>query len=342
MKVGEFDVFVDSLSVRKGDYLIIVGPTGAGKTLLLETIAGFYTPLRGSIVLNGEDITERPPYRRGISMVYQDYMLFPHMTVEENIGYPLRIRRISAEGKIRSLAKKLGIEKLLHRYPGTLSGGEKQRVALARAVITEPQILLLDEPFSALDPEMRNSARLFLKDFIEELGVTTLHVTHDFADAWILGNRMGVMNRGRIVQEGTVEEVFSNPSSEFVARFLGSVNILDGRVSRMEGITEVEVNGAHIYTVDSASPEDRVLLSIRPEDIVLSLGKPETSQRNVLRGKIEEIRKEGHIVWIKFTSGALQLRVMLTPNAVESLNLAAGKEVYASFKATATRIIRKI
>ena len=343
VRVGDFEIFVKHVKIERKDYMIIVGPTGAGKTILLESIAGFYLPIKGEIILEGENIVEKPPWKRGISMVYQDYMLFPHMTVEENITYPLKIRGIASDKKVRDIAKKLKISHLLHRYPGALSGGEKQRVAIARAVITEPQILLLDEPFSALDPETRNSARIFLKEFIEEAEITTLHVTHDFADAWILGNKMGVMKNGRIVQMGSVDEVFANPLDDFVAKFLGSTNILEGVVSGTVGaVTEITVNGAKIYTSDPAELHSKVLLSIRPEDIVISLTPPSTSQRNVLRGKIEKMRKEGHMVWITFSKGTLSLRVILTPNAVESLHLSTGKEVYASFKATATKIVRKV
>ncbi len=338
----EFHIYVPHLRVADGEYMVIVGPTGAGKTVLLETIAGFHETSHGEIILNGENIVHKMPHKRRVSMVYQDYMLFPHMTVAKNIGYPLKIRGLPWEKKVRKLAKKLDIENLLNRYPATLSGGEKQRVALARAVITEPQLLLLDEPFSALDPEMRNSARVFIGEFLRDLEISTLHVSHDFTDAWVLGTKLGVMHLGRLIQQGNVEEVFANPRDDFVARFLGAINILEGVVvGTSNGLSEIKIGEHTIFSTDSAAIGEKVLISLRPEDIVISLLPPHTSQRNILHGEITAIRKEGHIVWLSVRCGILNLRVMLTPNAVESLNLSNGKEVYLSFKATATRVLRR-
>ncbi len=343
VNVGEFRIQVDELRLEDGDYLVIVGPTGAGKTVLLETIAGFHQPLRGRIRLNDEEITNLPPHKRGISMVYQDFVLFPNMNVERNIAYPLRIRGEEWRDRVRELARKLEIEHILHRYPKTLSGGEMQRVAIARAVITSPRLLLLDEPFSALDPGMRNSARELIRDFIGELGIDTIHVTHDFTDAWILGNRLAVMRDGRIVRFGAVDEVFSDPGDDFVAQFLGSTNILRGRVAGMEdGLTVVEVEGHRIYTVDEGRVGEEVLLSIRPESVALSKEEIHTSQRNHIRFRVSSMSQEGHIVWITLQSGSLFLRAMLTPNAVESLGIEEGKEVYGAFKATATKIVRRV
>jgi len=343
VSVGNFRIQVDKLRIERGDYLIIVGPTGAGKTILLETIAGFHRVKRGKIILNGRDITYLSPQERGVSMVYQDYMLFPHMTVEENIGYPLKIRKMEWRRRVKELAEDLGIKHLLRRYPKTLSGGEKQRVALARAVIIEPELLLLDEPFSALDPNMRDSARKIVKDFIENLGISTIHVTHDFSDAWIMGNKMGVMRNGKIVRFGLIDEVFSSPQDDFVARFLGATNILRGiATSRKDGLLEVDVKNVKIYTTDNADVGEEVLLSIRPENIVLSYTTPETSQRNVLPAEIEDIHMEGHIAWLILKIDGIEMKAMLTPNAVESMNLEKGKMVYASFKAAATKIVRRV
>jgi len=339
VSVGDFRIQVDKLRIERGDYLIIVGPTGAGKTILLETIAGFHRVKRGKIILNGRDITYLSPQERGVSMVYQDYMLFPHMTVEENIGYPLKIRKMEWRRRVKELAEDLGIKHLLRRYPKTLSGGEKQRVALARAVIIEPELLLLDEPFSALDPNMRK----IVKDFIENLGISTIHVTHDFSDAWIMGNKMGVMRNGKIVRFGLIDEVFSSPQDDFVARFLGATNILRGiATSRKDGLLEVDVKNVKIYTTDNADVGEEVLLSIRPENIVLSYTIPETSQRNVLPAEIEDIHMEGHIAWLILKIDGIEMKAMLTPNAVESMNLEKGKMVYASFKAAATKIVRRV
>jgi len=342
VNVGEFRIYVDELKVEDGDYLIIVGPTGAGKTILLETIAGFHVPSKGKILLHGKDITHLPPQKRGISMVYQDYMLFPHMTVRENIAYPLKVRGEKLED-VEEIARKLEIEHLLDRYPNTLSGGERQRVAIARAVIIKPRILLLDEPFSALDPGMRNSARKLVGDFIGEMEIDTIHVTHDFSDAWVLGNKLAVMRDGKIVRVGTVEDVFADPQDDFVAQFLGSTNILKGIVrERVGDLIAVEVDGHRIYTVDDAPIDKEVLVSVRPESIVISKELIHTSQRNEIDFEIEDISQEGHIVWLYLRSGELRMKAMLTPNAVESLGIRKGEHVYGSFKAAATKIVRRV
>ncbi len=341
--VGEFRIEVEELRIDDGDYLIIVGPTGAGKTVLLETIAGFHIPQKGKIVLHGKEITNLPPHKRGVSMVYQDYMLFPHMTVEENIAYPLKIRGKEWKNDVKSISRKLEIDDLLDRYPSTLSGGEMQRVALARAVVIKPKLLLLDEPFSALDPGMRNSARELVKEFIEEIGIETIHVTHDFSDAWILGNKLAVMRTGKIVRMGTVDEVFADPQDDFVAQFLGSTNILKGIVKGKAGdLTIVDVKGHTLYTVDDALPGNEVLISIRPENIAVARERIHASQRNEIEFVVEDIRQEGHIVWIVLQAGELSLKAMLTPNAVESLGIEKGRRVYGAFKATATKIVRRI
>jgi len=343
VNVGEFKIHIEGFKINRGDYLIIVGPTGAGKTILLETIAGFHVPQEGKILLNGKDITNLPPHKREVSMVYQDYMLFPNMSVEENIAYPLRVRKIEWKKKVRNIAKKLGIEDILHRNPKTLSGGEMQRVALARAVITSPKLLLLDEPFSALDPGMRDNARRVVRDFIKELEIPTIHVTHDFSDAWVLGNKMGVMRNGKMVRFGVVEDVFADPQDDFVAKFLGASNIIKGIAGEMRnGLSPVEIDGLIVYTVDEAQAGDEVLLSIRPENIVLSYQKPTGSQRNVLPCRVVDINVEGHIVWISLKAGNIILKAMLTPNALESMGIEKNKKIYVSFKATATKIVRRI
>lgn len=269
--LGDFHLRDVSLSVEENDYLTIIGPTGAGKSVLLEAIAGFYPLLKGRVILEGKDITREPPERRGMSIVYQDYVLFPHMTVFENIAFGLRKKglvRAEIEREVRHIAEELHIDHLLHRKPGTLSGGEQQRTALARALVVRPRVLLMDEPFSALDSKTREKLRSLVRNVIDEYGTTVLHVTHDFEDVFALAKHVAVMRDGRIVQFGTPEEVFSRPADEFIADFVRT-NLLRGEVVGKEGeLTAVRVGNVILYTADDA--EGKVTLSIRPEDIILA------------------------------------------------------------------------
>ena len=215
--LGDFALKGINLEVEDGDYLMILGPTGAGKTILLETIAGIYEPDRGKIILDGKDITGISPRNRFLGMVYQDYMLFPHLTVEDNILFGLKARKVSkdeAAGRAMKLADMLGVSHLLHRRPDTLSGGEQQRVAIARALAVEPKVLLLDEPLSALDPETRVSLREELRRIREMTDTIMVHVTHSLDEAFLLGNRMAIMDAGRIIQVGDVGDVFKRPNSK--------------------------------------------------------------------------------------------------------------------------------
>ncbi len=214
VEVEGFRLEVPRLEVAKGEYLVVMGASGVGKTVLLLTIAGFYKPLKGSIVIDGVDVTRLPPERRGVALVPQDYGLWPNMTVYDNIALPLRCRGLSEEEVRRRVlwySKLLGISSLLDRKPSTLSGGEKQRVALARALAVEPKLLLLDEPFSQLDPGHRASARRLLKTLHYKLRFTAIHVTHNLADAIQLASRIAFMEAGRIVGVMSVEEFLSTP-----------------------------------------------------------------------------------------------------------------------------------
>jgi molybdate/tungstate transport system ATP-binding protein len=197
VRVGNFKLSIDRLVIRRGEYLILMGPSGIGKTVFLETLLGFHRPLNGRIIVDGRDVTSLPPEKRGFAYIPQDYGLFPHMSVAENIAFPLRIRGAEdVEGKVRETARLLGISSLLDRKPETLSGGEKQRVAIARALIMRPKLILLDEPFSNIDPEARWRIRLDLKRMHEEAGFTAVHVTHDITDAVVLGSRIAYMSSG--------------------------------------------------------------------------------------------------------------------------------------------------
>ncbi|MCK4475528.1 MAG: ABC transporter ATP-binding protein [Methanophagales archaeon] len=338
----EFSLKDINLEVKKGDYFVILGPTGAGKTLLLETIAGFHIPDRGEVWIERHNITNLPPEGRRIGFIYQDYSLFPHFTVEENIEFGLKLRKSASPDANRKRLKEimdwLDISHLAHRYPATLSGGEQQKVAIARAIAIEPSILLLDEPLAALDLRTRDYLREELKRVKHELEITMVHVTHDQTEAMVLADRIAVMMKGQIMQVGTPYEIFNKPQNEEIADFVGVENILSGVVRNNEnGVAEIEVDiGCNIFAV-SDYHAGKVKVFIRPEDLILSERKEESSARNVVKGKIEGLNDMGPLTHVKLDNSLVAL---ITKQSRESLELRKGDEVYATFKATSVHVVR--
>jgi molybdopterin-binding protein len=335
----EFHLREINLDVFDGEYFVTLGPTGAGKTVLLETIAGLYQPRKGQVLLDGDDITALPPERRGIGIVYQDYMLFPHMDVARNIAFGLRQRGLdhkTVEKRVRALSHLLGIDHLLHRSPRTLSGGEQQRVSLARALVVEPRLLLLDEPLSALDPETREGLQRELARVHRELGTTTLHVTHDFEEAIALGERIAVLNNGRVVQVGSAEDIFRKPNSEFVARFVGVRNVFQGEIRAADGGYRVlRIADADIAVVTNLSGNGHG--SIRPEDILVSREPLHSIALNCFQGRIADIANRGSIVYVTVHVPP-DFICMITRRSLEEMALETGQEVYITFKASAVHV----
>jgi len=329
---GDFSLKNICLEVREGEYFIVLGPTGSGKTLLLELIAGFYYPDKGRIFLKDIDITHLPPKDRGLGFVYQDYMLFPNMNVRDNIAYGIRAKGLEKEvvKKVEKLANLLGISYLLDRYPSNLSGGEAQRVAIARALAIEPDVLLLDEPLSALDPNLRLEIRKELRKIHKKMRTTTIHVTHSREDAMMLGDKIAVMNEGKIIQVGDAQEIFRRPKSKFVAEFVGVENIFSGKAEREDGITLFHSEGITIQS--SSNVIGDVHASIRPEDIILSLHKVESSARNCLKGRVTEIMDMGTIMRVMVDCG-IPFAVNITRESCMEMGISIGKEVYLIFKA---------
>lgn len=348
VSLDEFWLREISLRISPGEYFVILGPTGAGKTVLLETIAGLHRPREGRVLLDDEDVTDAPPERRGIGFVYQDYVLFPHLSVAGNIAFGLRLGRVARgviEERVAAISRLLGIEHLLLRVPETLSGGESQRVALARALVIEPGLLLLDEPLSALDPETREGLQRELGRIHHELGTTTIHVTHDFEEAVALGDRIAVLREdrvadsrreGSIVQVGTAEEIFRRPANEFVARFVGVRNIFRGQtLPADDGHKLVCVEGMEIAVVTGL--EGPVHVSVRPEEIVLSRQPLRSSARNVFRGQIAAISDRGAIVYVTIRVPP-DFICLITRRSLEEMELSEGTWVHMAFKASAVHV----
>ncbi|WP_216673283.1 ABC transporter ATP-binding protein [Paraburkholderia solitsugae] len=269
------------LAFEDGEFITILGPSGSGKTTILRMIGGFTAPSSGSIVFQGQDISQLPAFRRPFNTVFQDYALFPHMRVAQNVGYGLRVRGVGKTETGRRVAEVLAIVGLGdkgHRFPSELSGGQRQRVALARAIVCEPKVVLLDEPLAALDAELRRSMQDFLKDLQRRIKTTFVFITHDQHEAISMADRIVVMNHGRVEQIGTPREIYHRPNSEFVARFFGDNNLIPGTVdSRSDGQLVVESPLGRISVPDRLliSTGSKVTLAVRPEHIRLRPGQSE-------------------------------------------------------------------
>jgi putative spermidine/putrescine transport system ATP-binding protein len=224
-----------SLDVRPGEFFSLLGPSGSGKTTCLRMIAGFEQPTSGRILLDGRDVSDLPPFQRDVNTVFQDYALFPHMSVAQNVGYGLMVRKIPGSERARRVADALEMVRLGHlgdRKPGQLSGGQRQRVALARSLVMRPRVLLLDEPLGALDLKLRQAMQIELKEIQQEVGLTFLYVTHDQEEALTMSDRLAVFNQGEVEQVGSPAEVYERPATAFVAGFIGVSNVLDGEVAK--------------------------------------------------------------------------------------------------------------
>jgi len=290
-----------NLEIGGGEFMTLLGPSGSGKTTCLMILAGFEAPTSGEIRVNGERIHDLPPQKRDMGMVFQNYALFPHMTVGQNLSFPLEVRGMAAAERGRRVGRALEIVRLegfAERRPGQLSGGQQQRVAIARALVFEPGVVLMDEPLGALDRRLREELQLEIRSIQRELGVTMVYVTHDQQEAMTLSDRIAVFNAGKIQQAASPETLYEEPATEFVARFVGDNNLLRGTVRSVEGeLCQVEVGGGLVeafmveaFMVEPLAVGASTVLAIRPERIVLS---PSIEYSNSVAAGVEDMVFQG-------------------------------------------------
>lgn len=325
------------LTVASGETFVIIGPNGAGKTTLLNIIAGFIG-CTGKIFSNLVEITSLNPEKRKIGYIFQESALFPHLTLRENILFGTKCRNIpekSAENSAENLMNLFKINHLKQRYPKTLSGGEKQRAALARALAGSPDVLLMDEPFSQLDPQITVPLERDFKQAVKKMKITAIMVTHDIDTAFTLGNRIGVMDMGKLVQIGTPGEIFRKPANHFVANFMGTNNVYTGTAQTIDDKNIFKINGLDIYTLPHIG--NSVSISIRPDDVLLSNQALKSSARNCFKGIVKQIRPTRNVMEITADIGIL-IKSFVTRQALEQLDINENKEIHVIFKASAVHV----
>jgi len=338
-----------NLEVEEGELLVILGPSGHGKSKTLEIIAGLEKPDQGEVYYGASSVNSWSPLERNIGIVFQDYALFPHLTVEDNILFGLKVRREKADRtKLEELLEILQLKELTDRYPHQLSGGQQQRVALARALVIQPHLLLLDEPFSALDAQLRHSLRRELKSLQRQLGITTICVTHDHSEAYTLGDRVAILHQGKIIRLGKPREIFSSPQSKLVADFLGTENVYCGKI--LQHIPEskrLQIGlGNHSIQAINGRPlpsKEKIFFWIKPQEVVVY--KPNTlkgmRQENILPGKVKDII---HLplyikIYIEIGGGLKDLVVNFPLNFWQEEDLMAGSPVEVAFTKESIEIL---
>lgn len=329
-RLGDFAVRGVSLTIQEREYFVILGPTGAGKTVLLECIAGLHPLDQGAVFINGTDATNLPPERRHVSYVPQDYVLFPHLDVYENVAFSLRLLRWPADrikARVQELTELLNISHLLQRAPRTLSGGEQQRTALARALAPQPTALLLDEPLSALDESTRIAIGGELKTLPERFGTTVVHVCHDFEEALRLATRIGVIYQGRLIQVGTPDEVFTRPNCRFVAEFTRVRNVLPVAKwhETAEGVVCELTDGPKLLAAEAPAWDGPVIATVRPESIAIVPGTHENAKG--FPATVTAIEIIGAAADVALRAGNLTLHALVTRQAIAQTGLQIGSQV---------------
>ncbi|MCO5091311.1 ABC transporter ATP-binding protein [Bosea sp. (in: a-proteobacteria)] len=341
---GEAQALRDvSIEIVDGRFLTLLGPSGSGKTTLLMSIAGFTVPSSGKILMNGVDITRRPPEARNFGMVFQGYALFPHLTVAENVAFSLKLRNVGSAELTRRVADALDMVQLGHlagRYPRELSGGQQQRVALARALVFEPRVLLLDEPLSALDRRLRADLQWELKSLHSRLGVTFIYVTHDQDEALSMSDEIAILRGGRIIQHGTPRDLYDNPATRFVSGFLGRSNYIEGTFVERAG-SFVLTPGNREFAIETSGqkprPGENLTLAIRPERISVEMHEP-ADGANKLQARLSDVSYQGATTILKTQTDLGEFEV-ICPSWQSAVPLEKDRAVWLTWHPAAGGIV---
>jgi len=341
VELGEFVLGAIDLHIAEGEYFVLLGPTGAGKSVLLETICGLIKPKRGEIFVNGSEISGAAMHKRGLGVVLQEPCLFSHKRVFDNIAYALRIARMRRREiilRVEAIAEEVGVGRLLRQWPANLSGGERQRVALGRTLAGGAKCLLLDEPLSAIDASGRAAMRQLLKSLQRKHELTVLHVTHDFEEALALADRIGLMNGGRVVEIGDPEALLSRPGTHFAAQFFGQGNVLIGDIVQSNGVS-VFVTKHNKYVLPPQRTSGAAYVMIGSEQIVLSRERLTSSARNCIAGRVNNIvPAAGGTARVEVDAGDV-LAVTLLKRTVTEMAIKTGEKVFLAFKSSAVHVI---
>lgn len=338
---GDFVAVKDiQLNIKNGEFISFLGASGSGKSTTLLSIAGFLEPTSGEILLSKQSIVDKPPHKRNIGMVFQQYSLFPHMTIFENVAFPLKMRKVSKseiQKKVNKMLDLVELEEFSDRKPSQLSGGQQQRVALARALVFEPEIILMDEPLAALDKKLRESMQMEIRQIHEKLGITVIYVTHDQEEALKMSDRIAVFNGGSIEQVGTPTELYDRPSTQYVAQFLGDSNVFYGDIKDVNDsyVTVIDKQGNQLRatTDQTFSENDHVVVMVRPEKISLNKDLNSEKTSNVLEAKITESIYLGESYkYIVKTSSDEEILIKRQINNIDEQNFKIGDTVYMTWR----------
>ncbi|HHL35183.1 MAG TPA: ABC transporter ATP-binding protein [Desulfobulbaceae bacterium] len=321
-----------NLDIEKGEFVTMLGPSGSGKTTCLMMLAGFETATQGEIYYNGKPVNNIPPHKRGIGMVFQNYALFPHMTVGKNLAFPLKVRKLGKEEVDESVLEALDMVQMkdfVDRYPGQLSGGQKQRVALARALVFKPELVLMDEPLGALDKQLREQMQYEIKNIHQKLGVTVVYVTHDQSEALTMSDRIAVFEDGIIQQIAPPDDLYERPDNSFVAQFIGENNTLRGTVDSIDqGVAEVVLDDGQKVRALAVNVDEvgiPTLLSIRPERVVINPDEDKMTQ--TVDGHVEQLIYLGDHIRCRMTVAGNSEFIVKIPNAADGRMLEVGQNI---------------